>query len=685
MKLVGVHKIYRFIVVEVPARVKSRMEQTYQISKTQPVEVLTHLDLINFIARERGWELNESSYRAFKSHVKAWCTYRVTTLEATALTTLAQYQGPLNLLTQELSQGAEAAPDRAKNIRWAVLELSRVYESLRINFDLPSDYRTALQCAMTARGWTQRDLVVAIKAIHPNPSWSGTSVGIHLHGKSLPNAGKHGSKELVSLMEKALGLPVDTLARRAFKAPKIIKIGNPREITYRTHQSRRVKFVFSLKVLPASLEPFWKELTHWREKPAHLLGPRGGSETFVIPLGSRWTSLKTSNKYKSNVLRYLGWLCLPAPTVPLYELTEEERWASGLGRVAENLGLADIFDLDCLWEFFEFLRERQHNKEYTQDHLHYLIFLNSLVNHPYSFIKAHDSLAPVFGQTLKGAKWVAYVEEHLHQPILAMAKQLRKAVSNRESSSGAKRQRNPDEPLATIFADKSPMHYIYEMISMMEQNLAPSVHKQCHASQLRDIALFMMSMEVPLRAQNLTEITIGTDLTKDIETDLWNIFIPKSRLKNRSSPYAKDINRTYSKETSQAIDRYLLDGRSLITGNETPFFFLATSSGPKRIYREGVHPRQMLPAGIYWIVRSRTEHYFGTGVGSNLFRHILATSILKDAPGNVEVAAAVLNNSPDTIKANYKHITQQDGLRIATDWQVHQREAHTKRFGHDNG
>lgn len=659
------------------------MEQPYFISTNQPVEVLTHLDLINTIARERGWELNESSYRAFKSHVKAWCVHRASTLEAFALTTLVEYQGPLNRFIEELSRGAKATPDKAKNIHWAVLELSRVYESLRVSFELPTDYRTALRYALNARGWTHLDLIHAVRAIHPNPNWCGSAIHSHINGKRLPNAGKHGSKELVSLMEKALGLPVDTLARRAFKAPKIIKEGNPREIAYRTHQSKRTKLSYSLKALPDSMECFWKELAYWRSKSSHVIGARGSSETFLVPRGSKWTSPNSSEKYKNNVLRHLGWMCLPVPVKPIYELTEDELWMSGAGFDLGALGLADVFDLERLWEFFEFLRQRQHNKEFTQDHLHYLIFLNSLVNHPYSFIKAHDSLAPAFGQTLKGAEWVAYVEENLHKPVLAMARQMRKATSNQASASGTIRQRNPDEPLASIFADRNPMHYIYEMISMMKENLAPSIHKQCHASQLRDIALFMMSTEVPLRAQNITEISLVTDLTRNAETGLWSLFIPKERLKNRHSPHAKDINRTYSKETSQAMDRYLADGRLLITGHETEYFFLATSSGPKRKERLKVHPMQMLPNAIYWIVRSRTEDYFGTGQGSNLFRHIVVTSILKDSPGNIEVAAAVLNNAPDTIQVNYKHVTQQDGLRIAADWQVGEHAGHSKRFGRE--
>ncbi len=651
------------------------MQLTFIDEQRTPSEDLTYLDLFNHIAQERGWELGGTSYRAFKAHIAAWCRFREVSLESLAARTLmGSYEGPMNRLTELLCTGDTQSPDKAKNIRWAVGELRRVYDSLRISAALPTDYREALHQAIRAKGWTREQFIAAVKEIHPNRHSVPESVRQHLDGKKLPNAGRAGSTQLVASIEQALELPVGALASRAFKAPHIIKVGNPREIPYRTQQARLTNSAYSLRELPASLERFWDALVYWRQQASHTIRYGGVPQTYIIHPSSRWTSPESAEKYKRNVLRYLGWLVLPAPTKPLYELTEEESWLAGHGLSVGEITVAHLFDLDLIWQFLEFLRKRQTNKSFTQDHLHFLIFLNSLVNHPYSFIKAHDDLAPIFSEKLKGTAWVDYVETKIHVPILALAKQLRNALK------GVERQRNPDEPLADIFAERSPLLYIREMIFQMKKNLAPVTHRQCHASQLRDIALFSMAIEVPLRCQNFAELKLGSDLTKDPVTNCWKIFIPKNRLKNRSSKYAKDINRTYSEETSADIDKYLESGRTLLKGNDSPFFLLAASSGPKRVADDTRHPAQMRQNAIYWIVRSRTEHYFGTGIGSNLFRHLLATAILKDAPGNLDVAAAVLNNSPDTVRENYKHITQQDGLRVADEWLINQKKLHAELF-----
>ena len=650
------------------------MENTPKNLSNEQVQELTHIDLVNHIAQKREWETGGTSYRAFKAHVAAWCRFREVSLESAAVRTLSFYEGPLNRLTDELSLSTKASPDKAKNVRWAVVELAKVYDCLRLSYELSTDYHEALNQAITAKGWTNLEFIAEVKKFHPNPARCYSSIHSQISRKSHPNARVNGSKELGGYMEQALGLQEGTLASRAFKVSRIIKVGNPREIPYRTHQSKRTKMTYSLKELPPSFEKFWKALVHWRKQASHTTRIDGKTQTYIVPSGSRWTSNNSANKYEANVRRYLGWLTLPAPTKPLYELTEDEVWLSGAGLDVSEITVAHLFNLDFVWQFTEFLRNRQHNKAFTQDHLHFFIFLNSLVNHPYSFIKAHDDLAPAFSQNLKGSSWVHYVEENIHRPLLELAKQLRNALKNTST------QRSPDEPLTEIFSDKSPLLYIREMVYQMKENLAPVNHRQSHASQLRDIALFLMAMEVPLRCQNFAELQLGTDLTKDAETGCWKLFIPKGRLKNRHSPHAKDINRTYSLETSEAIDKYLTAGRPFFGGHESPFFFLAAASGPKRVEDNTRHPAQMRESSIYWIVRTRTEKYFGTGVGSNLFRHLLATAILKDAPGNVEVAAAVLNNSPDTIRDNYKHITQQDGLRVANDWLSEQKNQHAALF-----
>lgn len=225
---------------------------------------------------------------------------------------------------------------------------------------------------------------------------------------------------------------------------------------------------------------------------------------------------------------------------------------------------------------------------------------------------------------------------------------------------------------------------IMKLVQCMGENLAPATQRQTYAAQLRDIAMFSMCLDVPLRARNLSELRIGKNLIRNVATGLWVLAVPKVSLKNHHSPYAYDIDREYSKPTSLSMDRYVQEARVLLGGaSETDWFFLTTASGPKRVLKGNDCPYQMVPNSIYWAVRTRTEQYFGAGCGTgpNFFRHLLATSILKDDPSQVEIAAAVLNNAPDTIRTNYKHLTQKDGLRTAATWQAAQQAKFDARFG----
>ena len=67
------------------------MENIVQNSNLEQVAELTHLDLVNHIAKERGWEPGSSSYRPFKAHIAAWCRFREVSLESAALRTLCAY------------------------------------------------------------------------------------------------------------------------------------------------------------------------------------------------------------------------------------------------------------------------------------------------------------------------------------------------------------------------------------------------------------------------------------------------------------------------------------------------------------------------------------------------------------------------------------------------------------------
>ena len=620
------------------------------------LSTLTHLELAELIIRERDWTTGDnSSGRTFRSLISTWCKSIGLSLDDPAHRSLAKdFDQRLNAVTDNLAQTKTTTT--AKNVRWAASELKRVFDSIWTYGGLPSDFRLALNRAIESKGWKKVDLVRAVEEKFQK-NYQGLVSG-YTTGKIAPKYPQ--SVVVVERLEKALGLPENTLASRAFKRPRLIKLGNDQDIAYRERHSRLCKLPYGLKELPPQLKSMWTDLVSWKSQP-HL---RVDGELYVP--SSVWDGPAAPKKYCDNVRRFFGWLVLPKATKPVTELTQEERWTSGKGMNPEQITLKHLFDTDLIWDYCEYLRCRQHKGKFTQDTKHYVIFLNSLVNHPYSFVKAHEGLAPLFGeQPMARTQWVEFVEK-IHQRILKLSRDIEKSLPKKHQ----RKQRNPDEPLKEIISDADPAGYFEQMIEDLEDRIPPQAQAMSRAIHLRDIALFRLSMDVPLRAGNLSELKIGKSLVRG-DDNLWRVYVPIKQLKNRHSVHARNIARTLSEKTSAAIDRYVNEGRPKLKGaDETDLFLIAGATGPKRRLPADASAYQLYgvpPASLYWVVRRRTEEVFGVGQGPNIFRHIIATAILKD-DGSNKMAAAVLNNSERMIEENYSHVTQDDYLRKANEW-----------------
>jgi hypothetical protein len=615
---------------------------------------LTHDELNEVILQERGMRRDENAGNSFCSYVSTWCkSLGLAESDAARLSLGEGFDARLTAVTDNL---AERSKSTAKNVRWAARSLKQTFESIRTNGSLALDFHQALKQSLQARGWEAKHLCAAMGW----PKGHG-SIYNYVSGKAAPRYPQ--SIALVMRIEKVLELPQNTLVSRAFRRPQLIRLGNHNPIKYRTHQSRRTKSTYALKELPQQFHDFWRELSDWRSQPK--LRVNGVTYTPDSPL---WARDGSQEKYNANLRRFMGWLTKPKPTKSLSTLTEEERWQAGKGIAEQKILLSHVFDIDLIWEFFDFLRARQHNQKYTQDHMHYAIFLNSLVNHDYAYVKAHPELAALFGKKpMSRPKWIAFTED-IHQKILQLCRDLRKASPKRDV-----KQRSADEPLQEIFDDADPTALFMQLVEDLIARIPPKNQKTTFAVHLRDIALFKLSIEQPLRAKNLSELEIGSSLIRDNETGLWRVLVPKESMKSHHSKHCHGVRFTLSEETSKAIDRYLAEGRpNLKNANQTRLFFVPGPSGPKpKPSKDGrVAPKYpgVTEEGIYWIVRRRTIEAFGVGQGPNVFRHLLATSILKDHPGYVELAAAKLDNSPDTIRDNYKHITRGDHLARAKNW-----------------
>jgi hypothetical protein len=651
---------------------------------------ITHQDLIEIVIRERAWAPKGQSARNFRSGIGIWCRQNRRIVSDPARLTLDdRFEERLSRVIDALKPSASKGRHSSRNVQWAAVDLKRLFDIARVHGNLPSDFVAALRKLMADRGWVGVGAATrAGEAMHELFGQKGTSkdpiLSGRLYGQIISNylaerttPYLRNSFTFVRQLEQLFKLEEDTLCRRAFPGTDLIIAANDQPIKYREHQARRIQYEYALVEMPPQFVPVWERIVDWRKTQIVTIAPGVRRDQKK----AHWTSDATVSRYEYLMRQYLGYLTLDAPPLdprtelklplPLFKLTEEQRWETGKGIKVEDLTLAHWFDDDLVWGFIEFQRERVHDKKYTNSHIGLPILLNSFLNHDYSFIRANPDLAPLMGQpAMSRAEWNAYID-----PLAASMVKLKFDVK-RLLKAHPEKSRSADEPLKKIFEDLDPMRYFLELIDRMTKKIPSKRQAHTRALWVRDTAMFQMNVDVPLRKKNWRSLIVGRHLDRNDATGLWHVFVPKHELKNHHSKHAKNISRIYSPETSKVMDQYWNEERKgLYKPDASSLFFLRGKVGQHtKLAPDETDPSLLYGVDPFGPVKLRLEQFFGVGQGTNVFRHLVATSYLKDDPAAEKETAAILNNSVSMIQDNYDHVTQRDLLRTTDSWAAKKRK-----------
>lgn len=605
-----------------------------------------------------------SSQKSFRSCCKRWCSAHGASLDDPASSTLGdEFDMRMQQFISQLNHESPGNARAAKNVRTAASRLREAYLSLLASQDLPADFNAAFRQCMDAQDLKPADLNRLLKQKYhsDDPGWYGAQIWYFYAGTARPGKSWRGdSRRMLIQCEEVFGLAPGALVSRAYPQKSPILIRQHAPITYRVARSSQADAPYALRDLPPPLKKIWTLFADWRTKPTVLVN----GEVRIAARASIWASPESPKKHWRSVLRFFGWLCLPTLDVDIADAKDEECWRTGKGLTQSDLLMAQLFDTALLWEYIEFARRRQHNQQLTTAHLDLAMLANSFASTPHCFLLGHPELAVSFGLPAPTSfpEWEVTVDG-VHQQTLRLIRGLRKLA--------VKGQRSPDEPLRHVLDSESPYKLFLELARRMEREEEPlRANFQSWAVWARDLAVFKMLMEVPLRSKNVISLRIGEHLTRSVPTGIWHVEIKKGDLKNHYSGDAQDISRDYSEETSRAIDRYVDGSRPSMVGHGmTNVFLLGPAAGRRaHVQLAAKSDFKLSPDSLYHLIGKRLKQYFGETQGSNIFRHLIATSILKEDPTKVEVAAAILNNSPNSIRANYRHLTQEDGLRLGRQW-----------------
>jgi integrase len=447
----------------------------------------------------------------------------------------------------------------------------------------------------------------------------------------------------IPALEKVLKLPTGELS--SLLPPPIKKTENAVKTSYQKSLSENLGRPYALKEVPQDLKDEWQDYvrfktaplcpglrkaSHWRLRPADTVGrdypwyARLGSE--VCP------SAHVAWQTMANVLGFLT-----------KELSEKEQ-----NDGQENISLASLADVSIYQPFVQHMYNR--SGAYSNGILNAVAQIKAMVRPNFGYLwQRSEFFAKRYHKGEVSADEFRAMCEDVHLHLIELYKYL-------SSPNVHKKSREPEEAIRTILERESPAEALYELIYKMELAAPPKSKVLEYAVYLRSALLIRMLVAAPARINNYATMTYAADNTGQLyySDGSWFIRFPGPLVKNYL---------TYNVRLPEAmygmLEEYIVKYRKVLGGAESKYFFR------NKMRSNGRGPD--LPVTIEHLnseVTKITRRYIsGTpGFGPHAFRHILATDLLMKNPGHYADAAALLNDTVETVIKNYIHLNNR-GMR----------------------
>lgn len=431
--------------------------------------------------------------------------------------------------------------------------------------------------------------------------------------------------------------------------------GSPQEesaaaIKYRERLAVAAKDPYRLKKVSASLREEWRAfLVHKTEKiPVLKRQSRGAwATTAVVTDGEteqNWFAfvdgrhVPTAAVVWAQVASYLGWL-------------SREKALGGAGmNPDETQTLAWLANKPLVHAFLNWMIRRADNKAH-----------NGVVG----FAKQIATLTHPKHGYLTQKPEILHQLPCAHQPddwfehctaIYGWASEMHQTLTD----NGIEQSREPTEPIKDVLALNNPLEAVADMIVRMKSE-QPVTGGGEEAVWARDVLLVKLLASNPLRAKNLKLLTYRSDNTGKLYRPLtggWAIRIPKEEFKNaKGAAKEREYHMPVDASVWPEIESYLKTYRPMLPDADKVDYVFLSSMNEK-------------PEGYVGVWKSLNRRIFKLtrqflwkcpGIGSHAFRYIVATSILKQSPGEWDTAASVLHDKVETVKKHYAHLKSADG------------------------
>lgn len=223
-----------------------------------------------------------------------------------------------------------------------------------------------------------------------------------------------------------------------------------------------------------------------------------------------------------------------------------------------------------------------------------------------------------------------------------------------------------------------PAMYVFDMLEAAKKDIhlyTTRSHDKTirlnFLNTIRDTALVMCLMEIPLRARNWANMKYGYTpdsecIYKDEKTGCYTVRIPKHCFKNfKQKIIPENFKLSLSEEITPHIDRYINEVRPLFLEGKESKYFLVSSVGNKFDVDDLGHSLRLFTQ------KFGNQKVKKGGIGIHFFRDIVATTFLKKNKGGYSYVAFLLLDSERMIREHYGHLKPDDAFQ---DWQEYKKQ-----------
>ncbi len=445
--------------------------------------------------------------------------------------------------------------------------------------------------------------------------------------------------------------------RRGVRA-RVVPIGQPPEVGYREGLCERTSLQYLAKPAPDSpLRAQWQEFVRYKVDfhPDLLRSNRGTWRTapfeFRPETPNSWAEYVDGAEVPSarmawaKVAAYLGWLSLSTEHGGLgmpKEKTETLAWLAVREKVNAYVG----------WTV------KRNGGKYNGSVFEFFAKANSMLRPNTGYLwqlpGMKESLPPEFRER----DWQRMCEDTF---------QLLNAISVKKQSSRVQ-TRDPREPMRHILDLANPLEMVADMVQRLRADRPIGGAPLKEAIWARDVALIKLLVSNPLRLRNLATMTWRADNNGELYQrgdGSWWVRIERGHFKNtRGAAGDHEYDMPVQETVWSDLERYLKVYRPRLLRCDSDYVFLAA-----------LHQSSVRDPSLPWAELSRrVEHLTAkylwrcAGIGTQAFRHLVATSIIKASDlSDFKTAALVLNDRMSTVEKNYAHLRSSEGANRMTE------------------